>query len=482
MRAVKQSRLVAGVDSSTQATKVVVVDTVSGETVREGRAPHPDATEVDPAHWWSAWEQASDGLLDGVEAVSVAGQQHGMVLLDDDGQVTRQALLWNDTRSASECDDLIDELGGPGAWVDAIGSVPVASFTVTKLRWVRDHEPDVAARAAAVALPHDWLTHRLCQTSGGRQGLEGLSTDRGDASGTGWWSASADDYRPGLLEKAFGRALIVPRVAGAGEVVGETGSGALVAAGTGDNMAAALGLDLGPGDVAVSLGTSGTAFARTKVPSRDPHGFVAGFADATGAYLPLVCTLNAARVMTAGASLLGLDLQELDDLAASSPGSEGLVVVPYLDGERTPSLPHATGAVYGLTRATSTPSHLARATVEGMLCALADAIDALRGQGVPVERVLLIGGAARSTAVQGLAPGLFGCEVVLPEVAEYVALGAARQAAWALSGEGPPSWRPRRLPAPRPLLDETAAQEVRARYAEVTRGLSDLTGRQRPWC
>jgi xylulokinase len=384
-----QQRLVAGVDCSTQATKVVVCDAATGVVLREGRAPHPDATQVDPAEWWKAWQLASEGLLDGVEAISVAGQQHGMVLLDGAGEVVHPAVLWNDTSSADATNELVSELGGPEAWAAATGSVPVSSFTVTKLRWIRTAAPDAAASAEAVALPHDWLTHRLAADRGG---VDDLTTDRGDASGTGWWSPADNSYRPDLLELAFGRSLKLPRVADPAEIVGRTAAGAALAAGTGDNMAAALGLELQPGDVAVSLGTSGTAFATSSTPTTDPSGLVAGFADATGGYLPLVCTLNAARVLSATAQLLGMDLAELDEAALTSAGSEGLVMLPYLDGERTPDLPHATGLIYGLTRATAQPATMARAAVEGMLCGLADAVDALRAQGLPVQRVLLLGG------------------------------------------------------------------------------------------
>ncbi|WP_202875564.1 xylulokinase [Kribbella speibonae] len=454
-------RLVAGVDCSTQATKVLVCDAETGAVVREGRAPHPDATQVDPAEWWKAWEIASDGLLDGVQAVAIGGQQHGMVLLDDAGEVVHPAVLWNDTSSADATTELITELGGPEAWAEAVGSVPVPSFTVTKLRWVRDKE--AARRAAAVVLPHDWMTHRLAAD---RSGIEGITTDRGDASGTGWWSAATNSYRTDLVELAFGRQLALPRVAGPAEIVGQTSFGAALAAGTGDNAAAALGLDLQPGDVAVSLGTSGTAFARSTHPTADPTGLVAGFADATGEYLPLVCTLNAARVMSATAQMLGLDLSAFDEAAITSAGSDGLVLLPFLDGERTPDLPHSTGLIYGLTRATMQPATMARAAVEGLLCGLADAVDALRDQGLPVHRVLLLGGGARSRAVQALAPALLGAEVVLPEPAEYVALGAARQAAWALSGAAtPPTWQvPVGKPEPAITVD---AATIRANYGQV---------------
>ena len=463
-------RLVAGVDCSTQATKVVVCDATTGEVLREGRAPHPDATQVDPAEWWNAWTIASNGLLDGVSALSVGGQQHGMVLLDGSGSVVHPAVLWNDTSSAEATVSLVSELGGPEAWAAAVGSVPVPSFTVTKLRWVRDAAPDAAARAEAVALPHDWLTHQLAAD---RSGIADLTTDRGDVSGTGWWSPTTNDYRPDLVELAFGRSLQLPRVAGPSEVVGQTSFGAALAAGTGDNMAAALGLDLQPGDVAVSLGTSGTAFARYASPTTDPSGFVAGFADATGGYLPLVCTLNAARVLSATATMLGMDLAALDEAALTSTGSNGLVMLPYLDGERTPDLPHSTGLIYGLTRTTAQPATMARAAVEGMLCGLADAVDALRAQGLPVHRVLLLGGAARSRAVQALAPALLGAPVVLPEPAEYVALGAARQAAWAVSGELP-TWDVAMSKPESAVLSDDAAAQVRERYAAVLSGTRPL--------
>jgi xylulokinase len=428
--------LVAGVDSSTQATKVVVCDADTGAVVRDGRAPHPDATEVDPAAWWAAFERAADGLLDGVAAIAVGGQQHGMVCLDSDGAVVRPALLWHDTRSAPDALDLVAELGGPGAWAAAVGSVPVASFTVTKLRWLARAEPADAARVAAVLLPHDWLTHRL------RASGEAPTTDRGDASGTGYWSPVTGEYRPDLVRLALGRDVRLPRVAGPAEAVGVTAGGALLAPGTGDNMAAALGLGLAPGDVVVSLGTSGTAFGVSGGPACDATGTVAGFADATGLFLPLVCTLNAARVLTAAADLLGRSLAEVDELAlAAAPGAGGLTLLPYLDGERTPNLPDARGLLAGLTRANASPANVARAAVEGMLCGLADGLDALAGVGVPVRRVLLIGGASASVAVRAVAPGLFGVPVRVPRAAEYVALGAARQAAWVVrGGPAPPDW------------------------------------------
>jgi xylulokinase len=473
--------IVAGVDSSTQACKVVVCDADTGEVLREGRGSHPDGTEVHPRHWWSALQRASEGLLDGVAAVSVAAQQHGMVALDEAGAVVRPALLWNDTRSAGAARQLIDELGGPKAWADAVGLVPVASFTVTKLRWLATHEPEVAARVARVLLPHDWLTWRLVGAGGEP------TTDRGDASGTGYWSAAEGRYRADLLERAFGAAVEVPRVAGPAEPVGAVAdvavgaTGAIVAAGTGDNMAAALGLGVESGDVVVSLGTSGTVFAVAEAPSTDATGIVAGFADATGRFLPLVCTLNAGRVLSSTAAMLGTDLTGLDRLALrAAPGAGGLVLLPYLDGERTPDLPDATGSLMGMTRDAMTPSNLARASVEGMLCGLADGVDALVEQGIPVRRVLLIGGAAQSAAVRVVAPMVLGVPVVVPNPGEYVAHGAARQAAWALSGEPtPPPWPTPAATVGADTADVTAAdaergREVRAAYAHWRDFVHDL--------
>jgi xylulokinase len=327
---------------------------------------------------------------------------------------------------------------------------------VAKLRWLAGHEPAAAARTASVCLPHDYLTWRLTGE---------MTTDRGDASGTGYWSPADGEYRPDLLELAIGHVPSLPRLLGPAEPAGRTSSGVLVSAGTGDNMAAALGLGARPGDVVVSLGTSGTVFTVSDRPSADPAGAVAGFADATGRFLPLVCTLNAARVLDAAARLLGVDHDELSRLALSAPpGSGGVVLVPYLEGERTPNRPDATGAVHGLRLDNSTPAHLARAAIEGMLCGLADGLDALLGQGARAERVLLIGGGARSEAVRRIAPTVFGRPVLVPPAAEYVAEGAAAQAAWALSQRPePPRWERAGLA----VYEAEALPAIRERYGDA---------------
>jgi xylulokinase len=474
--------LVAGVDSSTQSCKVVVRDAATGTLVRQGRAAHPEGTQIDPRHWSTALADAvrAAGGLDDVAAVSVGGQQHGMVVLDEAGAVVRPALLWNDTRSAPQAERLVAEHGGPAAWAQAVGSVPVASFTVTKLAWLAEHEPAAAARVAAVCLPHDWLTWLLLgggPDGAGRFGLEALVTDRGDASGTGYFSPATGGYRRDLLVAALGHDAVLPTVLEPSERAGDAFApgvcvAALVGPGTGDNMAAALGVGARPGDVIVSIGTSGVVSAVAELPASDPSGAVAGFADATGRYLPLVCTLNAARVLDATARMVGVGLDALSDLALGAPsGAGGLTLVPYLEGERTPNRPDATGALHGLRLETTTPAHLARAAVEGLLCGLADGLDALAAQGARIDRVLLVGGGARSAALRRIAPIVLGRPVLVPPPGEYVADGAARQAAWVLAGGGPSS--PAGLEPPdwplagAELFEADPDPAVRERYAQV---------------
>ncbi|WP_084128189.1 xylulokinase [Demequina sp. NBRC 110055] len=468
--------LVAGVDSSTQSCKVVVRDLDTGAVVRSGKASHPDGTSVDPAAWWDALltAVAEAGGLDDVAAVSIGGQQHGMVALDDAGEVIRDALLWNDTRSAGAAADLISEFGAEEL-VSRTGLVPVASFTSTKLRWLRDAEPDNAARVAAVALPHDWLTWRL--RGFGPAGasplgpvLSELATDRSDASGTGYFSAATGEYDRELLVAALGHDAVVPRVLGPGEAAGRGAVGidatltdVVVGPGAGDNAGAALGLGAAEGDVVISIGTSGTVFGVSPVAAADVSGAVAGFADASGEYLPLVATLNAARVLDSFVRVLGVTHDELGALALNAAaGAGGAVLVPYFEGERTPNLPEATASLSGLTLASTTRENLARAAIEGMLCALADGLDAVRAQGLTPRRLLLVGGAAQNVAVQAIAAQVFDAPVEIPEPAEYVALGAAVQAAWALTGSRP-SWEVSVVASP--AVD--TRPEIRQAYREA---------------
>ncbi|MEU4016979.1 FGGY family carbohydrate kinase [Microbacterium sp. NPDC028030] len=437
---------VAGVDSSTQSCKVSVHDLATGEVVRSGRASHPSGTEVDPEAWWSALQAAiaDAGGLDDVSAISVAAQQHGLVALDAQGDIVRDALLWNDVRSADAAAALAAEVGAE-EYARRVGVVPVASFTAAKLRWLRDQEPANAARVAAVALPHDWLSWRLRGYGPARASelgpdLDALATDRSDASGTAYWSAAAGEYDLGLLERALGRVPVLPRVLGPADRMGVTLGGAVVGAGLGDNAGGALGLGARPGDAVISIGTSGTVFAVSDLPISDPSGVVAGFADGSGNHLPLVATLNAARVLDAIAGLLGVDHGELARLALDcAPGADGLVLQPYFEGERTPNRPDATATLFGMSLSSTRRETLARAAIEGLLCGLADGLDAIRRCGVPAGRILLIGGAARNPAVSQIATQVFDVPIVVPGIDEAVARGAAVQAAWALTGERP-SW------------------------------------------
>ncbi len=335
----------AGVDSSTQSCKVLVVEPDTGRVVRQAGAAHPDGTEIDPEIWWDALGGACDDAdLTGVRAVSVGAQQHGMVALDREGAVVRPALLWNDVRSGPQARAMVERLGAQ-TWADSVGSVPLPSFTVTKLAWLAEHEPDHAAAVSSVLLPHDWLTWRLL----GRSAEP--TTDRSDASGTGYWSSTTEQYRLDLFELALGHQAALPHVLAPSAEAGRTAGGLVVGAGAGDNAAAALGLGLERGEVAVSLGTSGAVFAATDEPTHDGTGIVAGFADATGGQLPLACTLNAARVLTATATMLGTDLAGLDRLAAAGRSGRGWVDPPAVPrrrahpgparGQRQPARPAA---------------------------------------------------------------------------------------------------------------------------------------------
>ncbi|MDP2292238.1 MAG: xylulokinase [Actinomycetota bacterium] len=434
-------QVVAGVDSSTQSTKVEMRAVESGRVVGSGSSPHPATTpprsEQDPGAWWAAFQRAYDAALamageqsDDVEVVgiSVAGQQHGMVVLDEARQVVRPAKLWNDTESAPDAGWLCKQLpGGAADWAAAVGSVPVAAFTVSKLSWLHRSEPEAWARMAHVVLPHDWLTMQLTGS---------LTTDRGDASGTGYWSPATGEYRWDLLaivDSARDWSQVVPRVADPYETVGDW-HGIPVACGTGDNMGAALGLGLAPGTAVISLGTSGTAYAVSSGPTADPTGHVAGFADASGGFLPLACTLNATKVTDTIGRLLGVTYEQFDQLAlAAAPGAGGVTLLPYFDGERTPDLPNATGWICGL-HSDATREQLARAAVEGVCCSMLDALDAVR-QLSSVERVVLVGGGARSAAYRQVFASLCDLPVGTADEAEAVATGACVQAAAVALGE-----------------------------------------------
>ncbi|HKB32014.1 MAG TPA: xylulokinase [Streptosporangiaceae bacterium] len=474
-------RLVAGVDSSTQSAKVLLVDVGDGTVVARGTAPHTvagtdGARESDPVEWWDALRAALAQALaqagpgGDVAAISVGAQQHGLVTLDSRGDPVRPAMLWNDVRAAPQAVELIDALGssGPGdpgggaaQWAARAGTVPVASITAAKWAWLRRHEPASAARTAAIRLPHDYLTQRLCGAP---------VTDRGDASGTGWFSTATDAYDPDILALPLLELdpALLPRVHAPGEVAGTVTPaaatalglrpGTVVGIGTGDNMAAALGLGLAPGEPVISLGTSGTAYAVSVRRPADPTGVVAGFADAAGAFLPLSATLNCTQAVDRMAVLLGHDREAVE------PGGTA-VVLPFFDGERTPNLPNAAGLITGL-RHDTTAGQLLQATYDGAACTLLTALEQVGSSGdaiAPGAPLILIGGGAKGAAWRDTIRRLSGRGLLVPDAAELVALGAAAQAAAALTGERAPDvarrWDTRRGSRYEPLAADTTALE-----------------------
>lgn len=438
--------LVAGIDSSTQSCKVVILDLETGQVVREGRSSHPPGTIIDPRRWWNALlaAVAYAGGLEDVAALSVSGQQHSAIFIGEDGGSVRDSLLWNDTGSYPQVLELNEELGAD-EWIRRTGLPLTLSDTVTKVRWLRNHESENAAKTAAVALPHDWLTWRLMGGGPGNPDFDLLITDRSEASGTGYWSPDTNEYCWDLFEHAFGRRVVLPRVLGPRDRAGVTGSGIPgipagipLSVGSGDNAAAALALGLAPGDGVMSLGTSGVVYAHTNEPVHDYAGYVCNYADATGDHIPLAATLNASRDLDAAINVLGCSYRELSDLAlAAEPGAGGLTLLPYFEGERTPNLPEARASLHGASLENFTRENIARATIEGMLASQVVLLEALETCGVPVNQLSLIGGAAKSPAVQLVLSELVDVPLLVPEPGEYVAKGAAIQAGAALTGEFP---------------------------------------------
>ena len=428
--------LVAGVDCSTQSTKVLVVDLGTGDVVASGRAAHEvsgtgGARETDPRVWWEALgvAMAETGIAADITALSISGQQHGLVVLDGDDDPLRPAMLWNDVRSAPQALELTEQWGAP-VWAERIGIVPVASFTISKWLWLTQVEPEVADAARRILLPHDYVTFRLTGNA---------ATDRGDASGTGWWSSATEEYSRAALDLVGLDPGLLPSVVAPGDRAGfvtEEASevlgvpaGTPVAGGTGDNMGAALGLGLRPGRPVVSLGTSGTIYAVSDSRIVDPTGVVAGFAAADRGFLPLAATLNCTLAVDRFAAWLGLDREQVAD-------STDIVVLPYLDGERTPNLPQAAGSIHGLRHSTRAEEILL-AAYQGAAASLLEAMTAISTAGSGISQdapLILIGGGARGAVWQRVIAELSQRALVVPDTDEPVALGAAIQAASMITG------------------------------------------------
>ncbi|MFM9108949.1 MAG: FGGY family carbohydrate kinase [Chloroflexota bacterium] len=423
-----------GADSSTQSVKVVALDVQTGEIVSEGRARHSGADIQDPRDWWAALAAASRACMTPdlrPLAISIGGQQHGCVTLDAAGEPVRPAPLWNNVDAAADA----ERLNAEADFAAAVGTRLVSSVTIAKLAHLARTDPGDLRRTAAVCLPHDYLTYRLTGN---------LVSDRGDASGSGWWSPAEDRDRRDLLALAVGEAnagrLQLPRVLGPNEEAGsllpgpaaELGlpAGIPVGPGSGDNMEAALGIGANAGEMVISLGTSGTAFAITTFATHDETGEVCGFADATGCFLPLACMLNCTRVVDAIAGLLGVErIDALDRAHRLPPGASGLLMTPYFEGERTPNLPRAAGELFGLAGATASPDLLLRAAVDGVAAGLAYCVEALNRLGIEAGEVTLVGGGSQHPAWRQAIADATGMTVLVREAGEAAARGAALQAA-----------------------------------------------------
>lgn len=473
--------VVMGIDSSTQSCTVELRDVATGALVSIGRSPHPPTqppvSEQSPDDWWKALAAATKAARSGVDvrivSVGVGAQCHGLVATGSDGHIIRPVKLWNDTTSAPQSAKLIEQFGTPW-WTEQIGSVPSAPFTISKLAWLRDNEPENFSRIRHLSVPHDWLTYRLT----GRR-----VSERSDSSGTGYFSADTMAWRTDILNMVIAERdweSMLPEVLGPDDVAGavtaeaaaELGidEGAVVSAGGGDQHLAAQGIGLEEGDVAYSLGTSGVVFTTTPNPVRDPEGQIEGVANVIGGYLPLASCLNAMKVTDTASRLLGIDVRELDQLALSvSLDPDRPVLAAYLDGERFPRLPNARGVLTGMTNATSRED-VALAAVEGVAMGLVRGERLLASSGIAITgRTVLVGGGARSQAYRQIIADLTSRPTVVVDAPEGTARGAAIQAAAAVRGDSVASltkqWQPDTVSITDPQHDRN---DVWDRYLRVT--------------
>lgn len=478
---------VMGVDSSTQSCKVEIRALDSGALLGRGTAPHspafPPCSEQQPSEWVTALIAAATEAVNScptsprIRAISVAAQCHGLVLLDGHGEPLRAAKLWNDTTGADQLARLVERIGSR-RWSLRIGSIPTAAFTIAKLAWVAEHEPALLDRTTSILLPHDYLSYWL---TGARV------TDRSDASGTGYYDSVSGEWITEYLTLAAGDRNwqnMLPDVLGPVDTAGtlrpaaaqalELTADVLVGPGGGDQHAAFLGLGLSDGNPYVSIGTSGVIATSSRSPVFDPDGIVDGVADTTGGYLPLVSTLNAARVADVGARMLGVDLPGLAELALAAGDTRGPVLVPFLDGERKPNRPSARGALVDLTSHT-TREEMARAYVEGPLLSLVRGRDHLLGSGVELGGpATAVGGGTKSAATLQLLADLLGNEVTVPDADEATARGACVQAAAVTEGVDTAglvdlarAWQPAVLQRVSPRNTRRDLDALRARWAQV---------------
>jgi xylulokinase len=440
--------LVIGLDSGTQSTKALVVDSASGKVLGTGAAAYdllpglpPGHKEQHPQTWRTATTKALKAALKAAQAragevvaLGISGQQHGFVPLDADGEVIRPAKLWCDTSTAEECAEITAALGGPKATIKALGNAVLPGFTAGKILWLKKHEPENFARLATVLLPHDYLNWWLTGNA---------FMEYGDASGTAlmdvrrrrWSETTLKAIDPDLLGHL---PPLSPSDQPAGELLAEPARqlglapGVLISAGGGDNMMGAIGTgNTRPGVVTASFGTSGTIYACADQPVVDPRGEIAAFCDSTNRWLPLLCTMNVTVATEMVRRDFDLDHAAYEKTAAKAPaGSDGLLLLPYLEGERTPNVPDGTGVFFGVRPRTFTASHFARATMEGVTLGMNYGLRRLAELGVRATQVRATGGGAKSKLWRQIMADVFQAEVVTLKVAEGAAYGAALQALW----------------------------------------------------
>lgn len=484
----------AGIDSGTQSTKVLVVDG-EGRVHGRGQAPHALVAglpaghkEQHPADWWratvDAFRQAhAEAGRPRIDAIGVSGQQHGFVPLGADGEAIRPAKLWNDTATAPQAQAIVDAVGGPARYFQLVGQSLAVGFTASKILWLKENEPENYRRLATVLLPHDYLNFKLVGEA---------SMEWGDASGTGLMDVRTRQWRRevvGAIDADL--AVKLPPLRDSAEPAGtlakaaaeELGCapGALVSAGGGDNMMGAIGTgNVVAGVVTASLGTSGTIHAHSDAPVVDPEGMIAAFCGSAGGWLPLLCTMNVTVATELAAKLFGLGTEELNRAAASvPPGSGGLMLLPYFEGERVPAVPDGAGVWFGARDANATPAHYCRAAMEGATLGLAHGWQRMKALGVDASEVRLTGGGSKSALWRSIVADCLGAPVVCTTEPEGAALGAALQALWTLERQSDPSATIESVARRAVRLDESTRAEPdpgrAALYAELLALHADLS-------
>jgi len=439
-----------GIDCGTQGTKALLVD-ADGTVHGRGYAKHAlierdnGAREQEP-RWWvealvASVKEAASKHGNDITALSVSGQQHGLVILDEAKQVIRPAKLWNDTETAAQNAALVERLGGAEAVLQRYGILPLTGYTVSKLLWIKENEPDNFARIRHILLPHEYLNFWLTGN---------IVAEYGDASGTAFFDVrtrtwigeilDAIDEGTGLLRAAL------PPLVGADAIVGTVraevaeqlgiSTNCIVASGGGDNMMGAIGTgNVREGVVTISLGTSSTVYSYRDTPLVTTNGSIAPFCSSSGGWLPLVCTMNATNVVTQTLHLLGLTVENIDPiLEETEPGAAGLSYLPFLNGERTPDLPHARGSLHGISAVNYSPANLLRSVIEGVTFGILNGLDLIL-DGKPATKILVIGGGARSKQWRQMLADATGALIQVPLEDEAGCLGAAIQAMYAKAAQ-----------------------------------------------